>query len=499
VSAAEAARRLLRARARESVDELLAGAARSSTVPPSAEDWTARARLAGGGPWDALLDEGDAEGLADRFDACSGLLAVGGGYVVRGRRRAAALRAHVAVAAEVTGDAAPHELRELRDGAVVVQRRRLLATMREREMNEALDAEPERGRVLVKIPGGRFEPRSTVRENVPSGARSKEVYKAPPLFLREYRDVVCRTKGVVTQRGLVLPDTFRHNRRRVLSHQTLRPAGDRFVVAPAEPAQLPRLDGVFYHLDNEHRGFFGHALTEQLANLWGWERTKALEPDARLLVSTNRGRGLAEWERVLMRAAGIEDDRVEVIDGPVRVDRLFAATPMFFLPHFVHPAVVDTWDTVGAALRAQAGDGPWPRRVFLSRRVRKRACTNRAEVEALFTDHGFTVVYPEDHSLPDQAMLVHEAEVVAGFKGSQMFSLLFTDRPKHVVLLGSSSYLAANEYLIAAVRGHHLDVTTSRSLVPRREDGYSREAFRSDFTFDFDHEGVWLRDVLARL
>ena len=88
-------------------------------------------------------------------------------------------------------------------------------------------------------------------------------------------------------------------------------------------------------------------------------------------------------------------------------------------------------------------------------------------MEALFADHGFTVVHPEDHSLPDQARMVRDAEVVAGFAGSGMFQIALAGGPKHVVLVGSESYTASNEYLISSVVGHRLDLVLCRPDVPK--------------------------------
>jgi capsular polysaccharide biosynthesis protein len=296
----------------------------------------------------------------------------------------------------------------------------------------------------------------------------------------------------------VLPDTFRHHTR-TLEHQRLREVAPGHVRPPFRVAGAARLPGTYYHLDNEHRGFFGHLLTEQVSRLWGWQEAKARHPDARLLVSLNRGRPVADWEWTILEAAGIPRSEVTVIEKRVRVERLLAATPMFSMPRYVHPQVVETWDRLGSALRAQASSGPSPRRIFVSRRHRKRACTNREEVEGLFRRHGFEVVFPEEMPVPDQVKLFHDADVVAGFAGSATFTVLFSDRPKHLVLISSVNYRAANEYMIAAVRGHRLDVATCQATVARGDGVDRKVAFRSSFTVDMEREGAWLEGVLAEI
>lgn len=157
--------------------------------------------------------------------------------------------------------------------------------------------------------------------------------------------------------------------------------------------------------------------------------------------------------------------------------------------------VVETWDAMGAALRARASDAPRPSRIFCSRRHDKRPCTNRAEVESLFCQHGFTVVFPEELPLPDQVAMFHDAEVVAGFAGSGMFTTLFSDRAKRVVLVSPDTYGPSNEHMIGAVRGHRLDIAVAAS--DRQEQG--RGALHAPFTVDMSEEGVWLERVLRSL
>jgi capsular polysaccharide biosynthesis protein len=173
---------------------------------------------------------------------------------------------------------------------------------------------------------------------------------------------------------------------------------------------------------------------------------------------------------------------------------------MFSMPVYVHPRLVETWDRLSSGLVQHATpDRAWPERLFVSRRHDKRACTNRPEVEALFAEHGFEVVYPEEHPLPDQAAMFARAEVIAGFAGSGMFSLIFADRPKHVILIGSTSYRASNEYMISALRGHRLDISTSTDDAEQPENRWTKRAFGQQFTVDMTREGAWLREVLGQL
>ena len=172
---------------------------------------------------------------------------------------------------------------------------------------------------------------------------------------------------------------------------------------------------------------------------------------------------------------------------------------MFSMPQYVHPRITETWDAVGQALLTRVTASQFSKRTFCSRRHDKRPCLNRTEVEELFASYGFEIVFPEDLPLPDQVAMFHAADVIAGFAGSAMFTTLFTDRPKHLILVAPDTYRPRNEYMIAAVRGHRLDRVIGRTpeILP---DGVSpRRPLRWPFSVDLAREGRWLEDVLRRL
>ena len=469
--------------------------------------------LAGGGPWDLLVDAGaEPETVMERFADCFLHVRTKGTYLVVSRERETVNRLTSVLDGSAPPGQAPDQgvvltgmrgvteaVAEVSDdhGVVRVRRRgRSLAKMRDPEMNLALSVDPSRGRVVATLPGGELE--SRCRLGTSGRARrdlTRDRYQVPELFVREYLDVVCRPKSVVIQRGLLCADTYRHQQAPLLLHKALTDIGPRFAVARPR-GRVVRLQGTYFHLDNLFRGFFGHALTDQVSRMWAWPQVREAYPGIKVLVSLNRGRPVGEWELSLLEAGGVARDELVVIDGPSRVERLVSASQMFAMPDYVHPRITETWDAMGAALLAAADQGRrYPSRIFCSRRHDKRMCTNREEVEALFADHGFEVVFPEDLPLPDQAMLFHRAEVIGGFAGSGMFTVLFSDRPKHLVVVTPDTYGPSNEYMISSVRGHQLDLAVAASHVPMA----SKAFLQAPFTVDMADEGAWLAQVLAEL
>ncbi|MBF4770092.1 glycosyltransferase family 61 protein [Nocardioides agariphilus] len=476
--------------------------------------------LTAGRPWDLVLDVAGGKGAARRWPNLLHHVRCGGQVAVRVPDEATQLGASLAEirAAQQAGAAAPTPGRDLRDNAErdlaalaasthdvhvsdgwlrATSDVETLAKVPEEDGDRFLAARPEAGRTLTTIPGLRFSSRCAVRSSAPIDLPA--AYDAPAMSLREYADAICLGRQAAYGDGFVLPESYRHPFKRRLRNVAFAEWAPRFVLRPEAPSAA--LEGPAYLLDTYVRGHFGHALTDQLGHFWGWRAALELHPDLSALIFAEPGEDLAGWEYDLLAAGGVEASRVVVAHEPTRVRLLVASSPMFGMPAYVHPAIATTYAQIGTSLASRAtSQTPAPVRIFCSRRPGKRNCHNAQEVEALFEAYGFTVVFPEDHSLPDQVRMVREADVIAGFAGSGMFQIAFAGGPKHVVLVGSESYTASNEYLISSVLGHRLDLVLCRPDVPKRESGgFSVEWYQSDFTYDDAREGVFLREVLAGL
>ncbi|RYP88036.1 glycosyltransferase family 61 protein [Nocardioides guangzhouensis] len=387
---------------------------------------------------------------------------------------------------------------------LVVRRRWVVAVMgvttsavvREEEMERYLELRGGPDRVLATIPGRPWTSRARLR------ASSKEVLDAfstmhdpVDVSLRVHHDVVCGPEQTAVREDIVLPASYRHFRKPRLANRSLVGWTADFVRTPSLDA--PRLRGRWFYLDNQHRGHFGHAMTEQISLLWAWREAKERHPDLRALVFLNRGRRLAEWEYELLAAGGVPREDIVMAEHPVRVESLFTATPMFSMSAQLHPEIAATWATIGETLAARASDRSYPDRVFCTRRVAKRACHNLDDVEEFFRARGFEVVVPEENPLADQVQLFRQASVIAGFAGSGMFQLALTGGPRHAILVSSESYTARNEYMISSVLGHRHDIAVCRADTPHPPGQWSAAAYTSDFTFDPEREGRFVDEVLA--
>jgi capsular polysaccharide biosynthesis protein len=368
----------------------------------------------------------------------------------------------------------------------------VLVKLHDSHFNRYLKMADTPHRVVRTIPAGDPpEPAEGVEGPEPRAKPGHRPITAAELSLRDYRDVVVRSRQIVHDGRVLLPDTFRHNQNSVLRHRQLVDLADDFVLPRKQlTEEPPRLSGTYLHLDDEFRGHFGHLMTETISRVWSWPEALELDADTRVLLTpTPKRPNLVEYELQFYEACGIPRDRITYVEGPVRVERLISGSPMFSLGDFIHPRIVDTWDVVGDRLAASAPEREWPRRFFVGRRGDKRSCTNAGVLEEVFSGYGFEVVYPEDYSLGEQVQLFRGAEAIGGYAGSGLFQIAFVPEPTRVITVTSESYMPRNEFLMAAVRRHRIDAVVCRS------GGGLHDAF----TYDPEREGPFLRQLLDDL
>jgi capsular polysaccharide biosynthesis protein len=250
---------------------------------------------------------------------------------------------------------------------------------------------------------------------------------------------------------------------------------------PTRPAAGP-----LFYFDTEYPGHFGHVMTEVVSRYWGWAAARELAPGIRPLISLASGQStMPAFQRAVFTALGIDADTTEYIhpDECLAVDTLYAATPEFVMPHYAAPDLAAVWERIARGCTPPDTTG-WPPRLFISRRPRRiRTCTNWDQVETLFTRHGFTVIYPQDHDFATQVAMFHHAHVIAGFAGSAMITTMFAPGTR-IILIAGDSYNATNEQLIRSVIGGELHYFWGESHIKHPPQKWTWDAYQSNFTFD---------------
>jgi capsular polysaccharide biosynthesis protein len=469
-----------------------------------ADDERTHSNMTADGLFDVIIDA-TASTPAEKIDRLKRTrlhLRTGGRYLARTSDLGGLLRpggeAHQDLAGSFTKVSRRHGLVQLTTGVTAMPR------LRYEEVDRLVEARRlPRATVVTTLPAVTWDSRSRVSTNRDYlRRRFPPRFEVPSLSLRAYDGVLCWPHQVLTMGGVLLPDSYRHFHSPRFNNHWLKVVEVNFAQYRRKRKKAVRLPGRYFYLGSEYPQHFGHVMTEQVSRLWAWRAAKERYPDLKALVSVSRVKdGLLPFEKAIFQAAGIAAEDLIGIKGFARVDHLLAAAPMFVNPAFIHPEIVDVWRRIGTTLRRDAPEREYPEKIFASRRPTrlKRRCHNTEELENLFRHRGFTIVYPEDYSIAEQAMIFDQAAVIAGFAGSGLFTMMFSAEPKPVIMISSTSYTARNEYLIASAIGHDLTVIYSIPDIHHPRGGWTNEAFQSPFTFDFDNEGRYLNQVLSEL
>jgi capsular polysaccharide biosynthesis protein len=330
-----------------------------------------------------------------------------------------------------------------------------------------------------------------------------DVLPYPVHTVRRYEGLIHLPKDSLAHHGrTVLPDSFRWHLAPQLRSLGLRTVDDHFGRLLKQP-EGETLEGSYFLFLYNNPGHFGHLMTEALSKLWGWWPAKAADPSLKILCRLHPVREETtetRAEATLFPAFGIDRQDIVWVDGPVSVTSLVGCTPMWHNapPFYVHPGILDTWARIRTGL---IGDGPvaGAERIFVTRSVGNRPCSNVDAVEALFVAHGFTVVSPQFLSLPEQVATFAAARVVAGFGGAGMFNLVYSHAVETVIVLNQWAYEARNEHLFAAVHGAQLHSFWSPPNVDHPPGGSSYDAHQSGWTFDMERLEQPLNALLESL
>jgi capsular polysaccharide biosynthesis protein len=383
------------------------------------------------------------------------------------------------------------------DGLVLVKKQDHFLFVRDDEV--AMLPRRERGlslKILAELPAGILHSKAQVTSHEsarPVGVPGLEM-RYPRLQLRHYQGRIQFSGQTLLVSGhSILPDSHRFYRIPVIAHPLTPtwPTRPDFATVPQTVVPSAKLPGVYYLLDPQFTGHYGHLLTEAIPRLWGWDAAKKKFPELKALTMVRPGQKTEPLLGRLLPLYGIDPADLVCVDHPVELESVITASAMWHnaTPHFAHPDLTEIWERIGKRLVDPSA--PTWERIFLTRAPGSfRTCHNAAEVEAMFESYGFEILRPELFDLGVQAGFFRKAKFVAGFGGSQMFNLMYTQDLHHLIVLNHEWFSPRNEHLYGALLGGKLDWFWS---VPD-----ARE-LHSDWTFDFDRNGADLEKLLASL
>ena len=328
-----------------------------------------------------------------------------------------------------------------------------------RETADVLALEPGRGRrarPARRVRPGRCAARLRTSGPMPANPTPQQ-YAAPPMFLREYRDVVCLPRPGRRPARAGPARELHHCRgappaeRRSLDKPSLDFA--RSPVAAGRPGATARAAGSTSTTTCSD-GTSAMPSPSSVSHLWGWQRAaRRSTRRVRALVFADVRRRSPPGSATCSSAGGVAARCGARRHGaPVRVETAGRLHPDV-QPTGVRPSR-DAGDLRRRSAQRLSGAG---RRAALSRAGSSSAGAAPSGPASTPPSSWRSSPRPGSRSstrrttrCADQVELVRRAEVIAGYAGSAMFHVALAGEPKHVVLVTSESYPAHNEYLMSS-------------------------------------------------
>lgn len=345
---------------------------------------------------------------------------------------------------------------------------------------------------LARVTGTNFNSRARVINHASAVkvGNFDQNLRVPDLQLRKYVGKIGIISNSLVVSDLdILPDSFKFPVGKTLNNINLKNITSDFAEMPVKFLPKTHLPGSYYHIDSTNSGHFGHLMGEVLACLWGWDEAKSSDPELKIIFRIRYpNERIPRIELALFQAFGIRKEDIVWIDKPVWVDSLVAAAPMWQnqIPHFVHPDIQKIWNRISDSIVDHSITSH--DKVFISRasNLNDRSCRNIHAVEKYFSDHGFSILYPENLPLGEQAAIFRNATVIAGFGGSGLFNIIHSRNLTNLIVLNQEAYTARNEHLFSSVIGCQVDYFWSTPDQAHPTGGWSQEAYVSAWEFDFD-------------
>lgn len=254
-----------------------------------------------------------------------------------------------------------------------------------------------------------------------------------PLAVRRERDVfVLPRELALTSSGELLRQTFSGKR---IPNGALVKNVESVTFSPTdEIGELAdKVDGPVVVVDTCWPLVYGHMLLEVTPMLMLLEHVPA---GATILTSLPLTRTFLTFAAQL----GVAASRLRQITGPLFCGECYFIDPPLNLRGATHPLADETF----RRLRELASAAPPVRaeRLFVSRSgiASERALDQNAAVEALFTQYGFMIFHPEQHSIEVQIAVFAGAQMVAGPVGSGLHNIVFSDPGVPMLVLKGANF-----------------------------------------------------------
>lgn len=217
-----------------------------------------------------------------------------------------------------------------------------------------------------------------------------------------------------------------------------------FALAPLETVETVEtlayhsaiFGGVFFH-------HFGHFLLETLGRLWFAKKHPHIP-----IIFIAHNAYILDFEKEILSLLEITN-KIYFVDRQIKVNQLFIPEAGYCIPN--------TFDESHRCFLSvyKPGETISGKKIYLSRRHfgGESSITNEDELEKLVMEYGYTVVYPEEHSVSEQLELLGSAETVLAIEGSALHSLILLESVSaHVLIIPRPGQSASLNYTTIAIK-----------------------------------------------
>jgi hypothetical protein len=232
-----------------------------------------------------------------------------------------------------------------------------------------------------------------------------------------------------------------------------------FDVPRADPNNF---DGAIHLTRAVYLGWYfchhGHFLIESLSRFWALRHL--YEPGMKLLFhvpEADRELGVSDTHFRVFEAFSVRPEDIVLARDHYRVDLLIAPEQAATLDTSTHQVMNAVYERISESILGDYA-GPTPEKLYVSRARLphfKKKSVNEEETEAVFRQHGFEILHPEEMTLFDQIAAFRGATLIAGCPGSGIHATVFNKRHATVLALAKilGPYIPEHQFILNRLAG----------------------------------------------
>jgi capsular polysaccharide biosynthesis protein len=174
---------------------------------------------------------------------------------------------------------------------------------------------------------------------------------------------------------------------------------------------------------------YGHFISEGLARLWPYLRSEFDNLCFYPFIFNGGSRDLNQYQLDILSLLGVSIDKVRILDESVVMEEAWIPSSAWPINQAANFIMNELYNQITKDIRQSLSS---TRKVFVARSKKLRT-SNNDEVQTVFEEQGFEVIYPELLSFQDQLEIYTSASILAGFSGSGLHNIVFC-HPKTKVI-----------------------------------------------------------------